>query len=193
MKHFSDDQDYIFLIIEYLLDRHNINFFITSKDFDILYGWWEKRIPLDMIRKSIDNVCKRRGSRGKPVDSFMNFSYEVRKNLSYKLDLNVNAGWADKTPNPDEKQLRFFENFPEGIKDLEAEFLMLKDASEENRTAMLKNIYERLISKFKDDDEMNVKTMIFMGNLPPPMNKPEIVMKFKINYLNRRFNIPDFE
>ena len=58
---------------------------------------------------------------------------------------------------------------------------------------MLENIYKRLISKFKDDDEMNVKTMIFMGNLPSPMNKPEIVLKFKINYLNRKFNIPDFE
>ena len=193
MKNFADDQDYIFKIIEYLLNKHNINFFITSKDFDILYSWWEKRIAQDWIKKSIDKVCKRRESRGKQIDSFMNFSYEVRKNLSYKLDLNINTDWVDKTSGPDDKHKKFFENFPESIKEMEDEFRMLKDASEENSAGMLKKIYDRLISKYKDDDEMNIKTEIFMGNLPAPMRKPEIVLKFKINYLNRRFNIPDFE
>ena len=193
MKNFADDQDYIFEVIDYLLNKHNINFFISSKDFDVLYGWWEKRLPQDLIKKSIDKVCKRRESRGKQIDSFMNFSYEVRKNLSYKLDLNINTAWVDKTSGPDNKHKRFFENFPEGIKEMEDEFRMLKDASEENSAGMLKKIYDRLISKYKDDDEMNIKTEIFMGNLPAPMRKPEIVLKFKINYLNRRFNIPDFE
>ncbi len=193
MKNFAADQDYIFEVIDYLLNNHNINFFITSKDFDVLYGWWEKRVPQVLIKKSIDKVCKRRESRGKQIDSFMNFSYEVRKNLSYKLDLNINTAWVDKTSCPDDKHERFFENFPEGIKELEDEFRMLKDATEENIAGMLKNIYDRLISKYKDDDEMNIKTEIFMGNLPSPMRKPEIVLKFKINYLNRRFNIPDFE
>ena len=193
MKNFADDQDYIFKIIEYLLNKHNINFFITSKDFDILYSWWEKRIPQDLIKKSIDKVCKRRESRGKQIDSFMNFSYEVRKNLSYKLDLNINTDWVDKTSGPDDKHKKFFENFPESIKEMEDEFRMLKDASEENRAGMLKSIYDKLISKYEDDDEMNIKTEIFMGNLPAPMKKPEIVLKFRINYLNRRFNIPDFE
>ncbi|MCK5005343.1 MAG: hypothetical protein KAS21_09655, partial [Candidatus Aminicenantes bacterium] len=142
---------------------------------------------------SIDKVCKRRESRGKQIDSFMNFSYEVRKNLSYKLDLNINTDWVDKTSGPDDKHKKFFENFPESIKEMEDEFRMLKDASEENRAGMLKSIYDKLISKYEDDDEMNIKTEIFMGNLPAPMKKPEIVLKFRINYLNRRFNIPDFE
>lgn len=193
MKKFMNDQDYIFKVIEYLLNRHNINFFITSKDFDILYSWWEKRIPQDLIKKSIDKVCKRRESRGKQIDSFMNFSYEVRKNLAGKLDLNINAGWGDHISTPDEKFQNFFENFPKELKDLEDEFRILKDASEDIRAGILKNIYDRLISKYKDDDEMNIKTEIFMGNLPPPMKKPEIILKFRINYLNRRFNIPDFE
>ena len=123
----------------------------------------------------------------------MNFSYEVRKNLAGKLDLNINAGWRDRIPSPDEKFKNFFENFPKGLKDLEDEFLMLKDATEENRAGILKSIYDRLIKKYEDDDEMNIKTEIFMDNLPTPMKKPEIVLKFRINYLNRRFNIPDFE
>jgi len=193
MKNFMDDQDYIFKVIEYLLNRHNISFFITSKDFDILYSWWEKRIPQDLIKQSIDKVCKRRESRGKQIDSFMNFSYEVRKNLATKFDLNINTGWGDEVSTPDEKFKTFFKNFPEGIKEMEEEFIMLKDASEEKRAGILNSIYDRLINKHEDDDEMNIKTEIFMGNLPAPMKKPEIVLKFKINYLNRRFNIPDFE
>ena len=61
------------------------------------------------------------------------------------------------------------------------------------RRELLSKIYDRLIGKFEQDEEMIIKTEIFMSNLPEAMKKPEIVRKFRINFINKRFNIPDFE
>lgn len=193
MRKFPDDHDYIFQIIDYLFENHGINFFITSKDFDVLYNWWEKKIPEDLIRKSIDNIHKKRKLKGKKIDSFMNFSYEVKKNLAYKFDLDVNQENVITINRPGERSKEFFEDFPEGLKEFENEFRKLKDLSEKKRAMLLDEIYEMIIKKNNNDEEMNIKTEIFMSNLPAAMRKPEIVRKFKINYLNRRYNIPDFE
>lgn len=193
MRKFPDDHEYIFRIIDYLFENHGMNFFITSKDFDILYNWWEKKIPEDLIRKSIDKIHKKRESKGKKIDSFMNFSYEVKKNLAHKFDLNINQENVTIINDPKELSKRFYENFPEGLKEFEKKFRILKDVSEEKRGMLLEDIYDMLIKKYHNDEEMNIKTEIFMSNLPAAMRKPEIVRKFQVNYLNRRFNIPDLE
>ncbi len=55
----GEDFDYIIRIIQFLDLHHGIRFFISSKDFDILYRWWEKRIPAAVIRESLDRVVER--------------------------------------------------------------------------------------------------------------------------------------
>ncbi len=193
MSFLKSDHDYIFSIIDYLFLRHGIGFFITSKDFDILYNWWEKKIPEKLIRKSIDTVVKRRKARGKPVDSFMNFSYEVRKNLSTEFDLNINSASFRVQSDPEEKTGNFFKNLHQEISFLEKDFRKVIKSDHLKRTKLLSEIYDRLIEKYEHDDEMTIKTEIFMNNLPEAMKKPEIVRKFRINFINKRFNIPDFD
>ncbi len=193
MSDSGSDQDFIFSLIDYLFFQHGISFFITSKDFDTLYNWWEKKIPEEIIRRSIDNVIKRRRSRNKPVDSFMNFSYEVRKNLAVKFELNINSATGKVQNDPDDKENRFFKSFLPGIEFLESDFRELTGAPASEKKGLLRKIYDKLIKKYENDEEMIIKTAIFMSNLPEAMKKPEIVRKFRINYLNRRFSIPDFD
>ena len=193
MSFSKNDHDYIFSLIEYLFFKHGINFFITSKDFDTLYNWWEKKIPEEIIRKSIDNVIRRRSARGKHVDSFMNFSYEVRKNLVTEFDLKINSVSGQAQSDPNTKMDRFFDNMSKEIKFLDKEFLEVRKSPAVKRSELLPYIYDKLIGKFENDEEMIIKTEIFMSNLPEAMKKPEIVRKFRINFINKRFNIPDFD
>ena len=193
MSFSKNDHDYIFSLIDYLFSRHGINFFITSKDFDTLYNWWEKKIPEEIIRKSIDTVIRRRSARGKHVDSFMNFSYEVRKNLVTEFDLKINSVSDQAQRDPGKKIDRFFENMSLEIKYLEKDFMKVRRSPALKRPELLSYIYDKLIGKFENDEEMIIKTDIFMSNLPEAMKKPEIVRKFRINFINKRFNIPDFD
>jgi len=193
MSDSSSDQDFIFSLIDYLFFQHGISFFITSKDFDTLYNWWEKKIPEEIIRRSIDNVIKRRKLRNKPVDSFMNFSYEVRKNLAAKFELNINSAPRKVQNDPDNIEKRFFKSLHPGIEFLEGAFREVLEAPDSEKKGLLLAIYDKLITKYEKDEEMIIRTEIFMSNLPESMKKPEIVKKFRINYLNRRFRIPDFD
>ena len=187
-----DDQSFIFGLIGYLLDKHGISFFISPKDFDILYGWWEKRIPVHVIESSIDKVVRRRCGKGKPVDSFLNFAYEVKKNLGVHFELNIHRSVENTAQNTDDSINRFFNSFPEAIRELEPDFIDLRHAPEERKPLLLQDIHDRMIRMFEDDEELAIKTGIFMSNLPPAMQKPGIIRKFRINYLDRKFNIPDF-
>ncbi len=188
---FPDDHDYIFTVIDYLLRKHGINFFITSKDFDVLYNWWDKKIPLDIVKASIDVVKKRRQKKGKIIDSFLNFSYEVRKNMSERMELSINRDNTENNKSKDERAERFFTEFPLDLKLVEKEFIRLRSLEGDQKTELLDEVYEIIIKEFSNDEELNIKTEIFMSNLPEAMKNEKIEKKFKINYLNKRFGIPE--
>ncbi len=190
---FPGDYDYIFEIINYLSDKHRINFFITSKDFDVLYGWWEKRIPLEIIKKSIDNVKRRWDSKQKTISGFSNFSYEVRKRNISRMELNVNMDVAEiQTENTDSIS-EFFENFPVALSDLESDMKEIPDIPESEREIFIEKIYDKLIDRFSSDSELNLKTEVFLKNISEQLRKPEIIRRYKINFLKKRFKIPDFD
>jgi len=188
---FLGDHEYIFIIVDYLLQKHGISFFITSKDFDVLYGWWEKKIPIDLVKKSIDIVKKRRWKREKNIDSFLNFSYEVRKNLSNKMELSINKSSVENVVMQEERTEEFYNDFPIELKFVEKDFALLRELKGEQKVKSLDRVYEIMINEFSDDEELNIKTEIFMSNLPETMRNSKIEKKFKINYLNRRFGIPE--
>ncbi len=104
------DKDFIISVIQYLDYQHNITFFINTKDFDCLYNWWEKRIPMRVIRESISAVVKRWQKKNKPVSGFSNFKYEVRKNFASFLQLSLGSESAEidtdvgKTANNNESK-----------------------------------------------------------------------------------------
>jgi len=192
MEPSSSDQDFIFGLIEYLFTRHDISFHISSKDFDVLYQWWEKGIPGDLIRRSMDTVVLRRRQRGKPVESFMNFSYEVKKNLGVRFQLNINTGAEAAHPDPAEREEEFIRNLHPDLEFLKEDFNKLIRSPSGERDAVRKEIFDRIIERYGEDSEMVIRTEIFTGNLPEPMRKPAVIRKFRENFLSRKYRIPDF-
>ena len=195
------DKDFVIEIIQYLQNKYEIIFFITPRDFDVLYNWWEKRIPPRIVKESILNVVDRWKERGKVIDSFANFSYEVRKNFKAFLQLSVGSEKSeDETQSPEEKDPfaeinHFFNNYPLQLTSLKDAFhyIFQKTKNNESIDDELTRIHETLVNLFKDDNELNLKVSIFLDNLSPALRKPEIEQRYRLNYLINKFNIPDFD
>ena len=69
----NDDYDYIIKVIQYLDRQFAIRFFISSKDFDVLYRWWEKRIPFAVVSEALRRVVERRSAEKKTGHFFLGF------------------------------------------------------------------------------------------------------------------------
>jgi hypothetical protein len=194
------DKDFVIEIIQYLQNKYNVIFFITPKDFDVLYNWWEKRIPLRIVKESIINVVDRWKEKGKAINSFANFSYEVKKKFKAFLQLSVGSEESDnETKNPEEKDPfaeinHFFNNYPDQLTPLKEEFqdIYQKIKKNENVDVELTRTHETLVNLFKDDNELNLKVRIFLDNLSPVLRKPEIEQRYRLNYLINKFKVPDF-
>lgn len=194
------DKDFVIDIIQYLQNKYDIIFFITTKDFDTLYNWWEKRIPLRIVKESIVKVVERWKEKGKDINSFTNFKYEVRKNFQAFLQLNVGSDTDENdTDNPGEKdpfkEIKFFFNhYPQELMTLKEEFenIYRKLTCCECIDIEINRCHEKLVYLFKNDNELNVKVKIFLNNLAPQLRKPEIEQRYRLNYLINKFNIPDF-
>jgi hypothetical protein len=196
----NEDKDFVIEIIQYLQNKYDIIFFITPKDFDVLYNWWEKRIPLRIVKESIINLVDRWKEKGKAINSFANFSYEVKKNFNTFLQLSVGSEKNEnQTQNPEEKDPfaeinHFFNNYPLQLTPLKEEFhnIYQQIKNNENIDAELTCTHEQLVNLFKDDKELNLKVKVFLDNLSPVLRKPEIEQRYRLNYLINKFNIPGF-
>ena len=194
------DKDFVIEIIQYLQNKYEIIFFITPKDFDVLYNWWEKRIPLRIAKESITNVVERWQEKGKIITGFANFRYEVKKVFQAFLQLSVGSEKSEKEiQTPEEKDPfaeinHFFNNYPPQLKPLEEEFhdIYQKIKKNESVDVELTRTHETLVNLFKDDKELNLKVRIFLDNLSPVLRKPEIEQRYRLNYLINKFKIPDF-
>jgi len=191
----TDDKDFILKIIQYLQNTYGIIFFITTKDFDTLYNWWEKRIPLLLIKDSIAVVVNRWREKNREIYSFSNFKYEVRKNFKSFLQLNVgstNEEQKDTSPEEEYGEInRFLHRFPPPLTDLKEDFEHIYTQIKNNETPDLSDIKNKLVKLFENDQELNIKTGIFLRNLVPELRKPEIEARYRQNYLINKFNIPD--
>ncbi len=196
-----EDKDFVIEIIQYLQNNHGIIFFINTKDFDVLYHWWEKRIPLRIVKESITNVVERWKEKGKNITGFANFRYEVKKVFQAFLQLSVGSERSDNETqtageeDPFAEISHFFSNYPDPLTPLEEEFhdIYQKIKNHESVDVELSRIQETLVNLFKDDNELNLKARIFLDNLSPVLRKPEIERRYRLNYLINKFNIPDFE
>lgn len=194
----NEDKDFVIEIIQYLQNKYDIIFFITPKDFDVLYNWWEKRIPLRIVKESIINVVDRWKKKEKTINSFANFSYEVKKN--FKAFLQLSVGSENEIQTPEEKDPfaeinDFFNNYPLQLTPLKEEFDNIYQKIKKNKSidVELTRTHETLVNLFKDDNELNLKVRIFLDNLSPVLRKPEIEQRYRLNYLINKYNIPDFE
>ncbi|MBN2399502.1 MAG: hypothetical protein JXI33_04090 [Candidatus Aminicenantes bacterium] len=187
----ENDHDYIIRIIQFLDRQFAIRFFISSRDFDILYRWWEKRIPTRVINGALGRVVERRLAQGKPIVSFSVFSREVR--LAYQSFLNLNVGHERNELRDEHGEIKaFLKQFPQALEFLKADFTHL--AAEYIRTGAVDSgpLYEKLLDRFQDDDELNAKCAWFLNHLAPDLRRPEIEKKYRLNYLLHKFAVPSF-
>ncbi len=190
----QDDYDYIVKIISYLDFQFGIRFFITPRDFDLLFRWWEKRIPLEVIRESLTNVVERRRARSQPIKGFANFNYEVKKNFKGFLELTVGEGDRVEADVAAKNPLDcFFESFPAELEPLRPLFLQKKEPVEKREDIDGDDLDEALLELFSRDDELGMKARLFLNSLAPPLRNKKIEKKYRLNYLKRKFRIPDFE
>jgi hypothetical protein len=198
MKEKDDGYDYVTKVILYLDYTFGIHFFITPKDFDVLYRWFEKRIPLSIVKESISNVVGRWRVKNKKINGFSNFYYEVKKNFDAFLQLNVGAHVAE--PCADRPEVSkyaevelFFENYPDPLtalrEDLEELFRKIKNKEHIDSAP----VYQKLVDLFKEDEELSIKAAVFARSLSPELRRPEIENRYRLNYLINKYRIPDFD
>jgi hypothetical protein len=193
MSRKDSDYDYIIRIIQHLQNHLNIRFFITVKDFDALYNWWEKNIPLQVVFQSMANVIERWQLKNKPIKSFQNFSYEIRKNLQSYLSLHVGCH-SDVYVTSDVNTVEQFMNcFPDELVLFKNDFQSVFQQYQQKKEIECSQLYTRLIENFKTDQEIILRVKIFLKNLSPELHKPQLIDKFILNYVKNKFRIPDFE
>lgn len=189
--------NFVIKVIQYLENTFGIHFFITTKDFDVLYRWYEKRIPIDVVKESISNVVERWIRKNKKIFSFSNFYYEVKKNFKAFLQLNVGAEGEepqfDSNVNKYVEIENFFKNYPADLIALKEEFQKISQRIKNNESVEMAPIYEKLVDLFKGYEELCLKVTIFSRSLAPELRKPEIENRYRLNYLVNKYNIPDFE
>ena len=190
----GDDYDYIVAIISYLDFQFGIRFFISPRDFDLLLRWWEKRIPLEVIREALGNVVERRAIRNQAITGFANFNYEVKKMFKSFLELTVGEGdRTDETAEPQDPVERFFERFPPELETIRSQLQTLREQKLNNDDISTEALDEALLDLFAGDEELRMKARIFLDSLAPPLRNQKIERKYRLNYLKGKYKIPDFQ
>lgn len=186
------DYDYIIRIIQYLDMRHHIRFFITSKDFDVLYRWWEKEIPEAVLRESLDRVVERGRRRHQPPGRFSAFSYEVRKNFQSLLQLGV-GGRRREDGDPHAAFAAYLAHLPPQLEFARDDLATLFAKRRLGETADPGPLEEKLLERFRGDDELNAKAAWFLNNLAAALRRPDIERRYRLNYLWGKFGIPSLD
>jgi len=179
------DYDFVVKIIQYLEQSCGIVFFITTKDFDILYNWWEKSIPVKIIKESLLNVVERWKKRNKKIVSFSNFSYEVKKNFNTYMQFHVGtenqASSAQITPMQEVE--KYLKQLPAPMQFVKQELELIFQKIKEKKPVDLDSFYEKLNNQFKDNNELNLKVKVFKRSLSPELQTPEIEQRYRLNYI----------
>lgn len=193
----NNGYDFVTRTILFLENTYGVHFFITPKDFDVLYRWHEKRIPFPIVRESIANVVERWKEKNKTIYSFSNFSYEVKKNFNTFLKLNVGASVDVTRDKPEtdeyEEAQHFFDSFPPDLASLKQDFENIFRQAKNKEEIEPAPVYRKLVELFKDDEELKIKVTVFSRSLAPELQKPEIENRYRLNYLLNKYRVPDFE
>ncbi|HLP45128.1 MAG TPA: hypothetical protein VK186_22535 [Candidatus Deferrimicrobium sp.] len=201
----DDGYDFVITLIQFLEDTFNIHFFITPKDFDVLYRWYEKRIPLHIIKESITAVVERWSRKNKKIAGFSNFYYQVKKDFESFLHLQVGAENQNTSPDFLTGDIvqeygyeyrawgNFFKNFPTDLAVLKEDFEIIFQQVKNKEKIEPAPVYDKLVALFIGDETLNLKVAIFSRNLAPELRKPEIENRYRLNFLRSKYNIPDFE
>jgi hypothetical protein len=95
--------------------------------------------------------------------------------------------------NEDGEIKTFLSKFPAALDFIKADFARLGAERMQNNQVLPGPVYEKLLTHFQNDVELNAKCECFMKNLAPQLRRPEIEKKYRLNYLLHKFAIPEFE
>lgn len=208
------NQDYVIQVVQYLQNTCGIIFFITPVDYHTICEWWEKRIPLHIVKDSITNVLVRWNAKNQPLKRFSSFNYEVRKNFKGFMDIKVGsdididvtdtgvqstngnkefAEHRETRKNWDEID-RFFSSFPTVLKPIYERFAFFCQAVKNNCCCNhdLETLHDNILELCQDDELLNMRTEIFLKNLAPELRQPGILKRYRLNYLLSKYQVPDF-
>lgn len=186
------DYDFIVRLIQYLEANFGIRFFITSRDFDVLYRWWEKRIPLALVMESISDVVRRRRKKKGEIRGFSTFSYQVKKNYLGFLEMKIGEPQTEES-DPYLEIDNFFKHFPPELTELQGDFEEISLRIKNHQDFTLEGVYRKLLDLFRSDRDLNLKTRFFLESVARELRKPELEQRYRINYLLHKFKIPDFD
>lgn len=191
----GEDYDYIIKVIQHLESKHGLVFFITSSDFNVLYRWWEKRIPFRVIEESLGSVVRRWTEKKKQIHSFSNFYREVKKNFKAFLELSVGAeGRQERAKENEYEEIeQFLADYPAKLLEIRGEFESVFKQLKAGEALALDTLHEQLLAMFADDRELDMKTELFRKNLAPELRTAEIERRYRLNWLKNRYHIPDFD
>ena len=192
-SHFEmEDYDYIIRIIQYLDYRWGIRFFISTRDFDVLYKWWERKIPLAVIQEAISSVVSDWRKKGKSISGFSNFSYRVKKRYQSFLQLHVGSDQPEETDTYHLIDI-FFQNYPSELAELKEDFQEIFRCVKSHEDFTVDGVYRKLLALFISDRDLYLKTRFFMESIARELRTPEMEQRYRINYLLHKYKIPDFE
>ena len=191
----AEDYSYLIKTINYLSEKHKISFFITSSDFDVLYSWWIKRIPENILYESIDIVINRWYKKNKTIDGFKRFSYEVRKNFNNFLELKVSPNYntaENEEKKTDDLVSDFINSIPELLNPIKESLVLLHNEKiRERKQEYLDEISHILLDLHSKDEELEFKTNKFLMNLNKQIRTKEMADRYKINYIFSKYKFPE--
>ncbi len=184
---------YIVSVIQMLQRKHNLYSIVTPGEFDILYRWWEKRVPLSLIDDCTAAARSKRERQGKKAPEIKDLAHPVRRSFTRYRENTIGClGRTENSAPPENTAEKFLNNPPTEIADLVGGILAPVSGfplPEEVVTAFQKALLER----YSDDEELERRTRSFSSHLAPSLQSESLLERYRINLLISRFGIPDLE
>lgn len=184
---------YIVSVIQLLQSGHRIYSIVTPGEFDILYRWWEKRIPLSLIDECTAQVVSRRLTQGKAAPRIKDLAHAVRRGYTQYRERAIGSqGKTDYPVVPASAAEEFIRNPPPEIADLVA--AILAPAPRFPVPGDVAAAFQQaLLERFAGDEELERRTLNFSSHLAPALRSASLMERYRVNLLVSRFRIPDLE
>ncbi len=190
----SEAHDYVLGLIEAASQNFGLRFFITSRDFDRLFRWWEKGIPEKLVLEAIGRVAARKRKKNESLKSFFSCDNEVKKLFAALREAGVGQV---SSPQPQAGMLRdeigeFFKRPSPELSPFMEKFRLLADAAPDCRSALSRELQEEILRAYENDLELQVQTEMFLRQLAPELQRPDLIRCFKIRFLHKKLGLPGF-
>lgn len=190
----NEAHDYVLGLIEAASQNFGLRFFITSRDFDRLFRWWEKGIPEKLVLEALGRVAARKRKKNESLKSFFSCDNEVKKLFAAYREAGV--GQVSR-PQPEadtrhDESGEFFKRPAPELAPFMGKFRRLADAAPDCRSALSRELQEEILRAYENDLELQVQTEMFLRQLAPELRRPDLIRCFQIRFLHKKLGLPGF-